>query len=72
MAKKRQQHKHRDKYQKTERHPKGSGLPKTEHSPKPQNINHRGKRVRSKGKFNSIPERIAYQLEAEKKRRAKR
>lgn len=71
MAKKRQQHRHRKKYHKEPKYPPGSGLPKTEHSPKPQDRDHTGKRIRSRGKFPTIGDRIKRRLETAKEKRAR-
>jgi hypothetical protein len=73
MAKKRQRHSHRDKYRKPEKYPKGSGLPRTGHSPRPQKElrDHNGKRIRNRGKYPTIRDRIRRRLEVAKEKRAK-
>lgn len=68
--KKRRSHGHRDKYQKTQKYPK-STVPRTDHAPQRNDRDHAGKRIRTKGRFGSIQERIRRRLEIAKEKRAR-
>ena len=63
-------HSWREKYKKTPKYPK-STVPRTERAPRRNDRDYKGKRIRSKGKFPTLKDRIRRRLEVAKEKRAR-